>query len=57
MAGESVVDTIKVTSEELLEVFALENAQLRIELHAQKIMSGKLKQALVDMENDNKNNS
>lgn len=50
MAGKSVIEDIKVSSEELVDALILENAQLRLELHAQKIMSRKLTQAIEELE-------
>lgn len=46
MAGESLIDSIKVTSEELLETLILENSQLRLELYAQKLLNNKFKNFL-----------
>jgi hypothetical protein len=50
MARQSVIESVKVSSEELLEGLALENAQLRIELQAQKLLNSKLVKIVEDME-------
>lgn len=50
MAGESVVDSIKVTAEELLEIFVIENAQIRLELQAQKLLNMKLRNLIQESE-------
>jgi hypothetical protein len=50
MARESIVDSIKVTSEELLETLVLENSQLRLELYAQKLLNNKFKNFLQELD-------
>jgi hypothetical protein len=50
MVRQSVIESVKVSSEELLEGLVLENAQLRIELQAQKLLNAKLVKIVEDME-------
>jgi len=50
MAGKSVADEVRVSPEELVDSLILENSQLRLELHAQKIFVKKLVEAIHELE-------
>jgi hypothetical protein len=50
MARESVADSVRVSPEELVDVLIIENSQLRLELHAQKIFAKKLRDAIDELE-------
>lgn len=46
MARESLVNDIKVLPEELIEILMIENAQIRLDLHVQKLLYNKLMQLI-----------
>lgn len=57
MARQSIVDKSQVTPQELLDVYVIENAKLKLELQAYKMMIDKLIEGIKELEESLPENS